>query len=575
MTESPKQPFDINRPLTDSFGVEKATARMPVPAPDVMDYLQDASTYVAAMHASIGDGPREQKHVSSLEVAAKAMGVEVPQAFAYGSFSLMPDATSYGLLQWPGVAPESLRKMTRENVAPQLIINSRIADLARYAGLSTHMWKPGWRIMLRQAGETPTAKDRADIKDAESFILNCSRDYGYTDARERDEVLLSPFGMFLRQFADDVHTFDGWSVWTQPDRMKRTIAFANLPAGLIRLAAPGRGLGGDTKKYAALVDETMNPVKAFTRYEMTWRVMHPRTDPSVFGYGWPVPEQGMRLIQAFQSAIDLNADTFTKSSIPNGMLLLKGDFFNQDQIDALMREWTNMKKGMSKQWGMPVMSVPEEGNIELLNFMDLKGQDVRYKDHMNMMSGLLCHLYQFPVRRLGMFISGKTADNEPLADESVASQGVDDSGLPALLSFIEDTVNQYLLWNNWPRLQFGFMAKDPKNDAREFSARKEAQTWKEARAAADLPALETLVPPDMKDLAEIMGLCPEDPSKAGVFQTVAVAMLQAKLGVADGKSPATPGARMTSQKDPAESQAHGHAAGIKRDSAAEEARAKT
>ena len=101
------------------------------------------------------------------------------------------------------------------------------------------------------------------------------------------------------------------------------------------------------------------------------------------------------------------------------MLLLKGDYFNQDQIDALMREWTNMKRGISKLWGMPVMSVPEGGEVELLQFMDLKGEDVRYKDHLNMMAGLVCLVYNFPVRRLGLFASGNKRDNQPVQDAAI------------------------------------------------------------------------------------------------------------------------------------------------------------
>lgn len=568
--------FDINAALRDGDGAIKATARMPSLGPENVGAFGNAAEYVAAVHAVINDRPSSPTDpmAGSNVIAAKALGVDVPQAYSYASLSFMPDTTNYGLMQWPGINPESLCKICRDNIAPQLVIRSRVADLARYAGLSTHPWKPGWRITMRDALKTPSEQDRKDIKAAESFILNCGRDYGYQDARTRDSHLLSPFGQFLRTFANDIHTYDGWGIWTQTDRARRVTAFANLPAGMIRLAAPGRGIQGDLSKFAALVDETGNPVKKFTRYDLVWKVMNPRNDPSAYGYGWPIPEMAMRLIQGFQSAIDLNCDTFVKNGMPNGMLLLKGDFFNQEQIDAMMREWTNMKRGVSKMWGVPVMSIPEGGDVEILDFMNMKGQELRYKDHLNMMAGLACVLWQFPVRRLGMFTSGNHRDNQPTPDESVESQGVDDPGLPPLLGFIEDAINPYLLWSNWPHLQFGFMAKDPKNDAREYEARKQAQTWKEARAAADLPSLVSIVPENMKAIAEIMEMCPEDSSKTGVFQTLANTMLEAKLGISsDGKDKETSGAPFPSKTDPAKSQEHGHRAGVRRSSAKEEARA--
>lgn len=74
--------------------------------------------------------------------------------------------------------------------------------------------------------------------------------------------------MFLRQFGDDTHTFDGWSVWTDMDRAGRIKAFANLPAGNIRLAIPGKGYANNPQLFCALVDNTGNPVRPFSRDEL-------------------------------------------------------------------------------------------------------------------------------------------------------------------------------------------------------------------------------------------------------------------------------------------------------------------
>jgi len=208
--------------------------------------------------------------------------------------------------------------------------------------------------------------------------------------------------------------------------------------------------------------------------------------------------------------------------------------------------------------------VPEDGFISILNFMDLKGQDVRYKDHMNMMMGLCCLVWRFPIRRLGMFVSGNHRDNQPVQDAAIEIQGADDPGLPPLLLHIEETINPYILRTHWPKLRFEFMSKDPKSDARQFEARKMARTWGEARAESDLPPLSRLYTGEMKPLADIMDGCPEDPVKAAVYQTVATAMLEASLGVdEEGGSQEKSGPRTTRQKDPAKSQGHGHLAGIR------------
>jgi hypothetical protein len=572
--------FDINRPLGDG----KAAALLPTLGsrmdPSVpmaaLARVDSVDAYVASLHAAMGDittrADEITKQVSAgILEACKALGVVPPQAFSYSSMSFLPDPANYGLMQWPGINPESLRKIVRENVSPTVIIQQRSADLARYSGQSAHFYQPGWRITMRESSETPTAQDREDMKRAERFIYNCSME-GSLDPRERDASLIAPFEVFLRGFINDTLTFDGWAVWTD---MKggHVNAFANLPAGMIRLAMPTRGYKGNMEHFAALVDETGTPVKPLTRNELVWRIRNVRNDPSVGGYGWPEPEMLVRIIQAFQGGVELNAGQFVNNSIPNGMMLLKGDYFNQDQVDALMREWTNMKRGMSKLWGMPVMAIPEDGNVEIVNFMDLKGQDIRFRDHMNLMMGLNCLVYCFPIRRLGMFASGHSRDNQPTQDAAIEIQGADDPGLPPLLQFVEDTINPYILWTRWPRLKFGFMAKNPKEDARQTEARKLARTWGEARAEADLPKLSKLAPTKLKPLAEIMELAPEDAVKAGIFQTVAVKMLEAQLGLDGGGDPDKAGPPMQIKKDPAEAQGHGHLAGVRRNSRQEKDRA--
>jgi hypothetical protein len=561
---APVLPFDING-SSSSESNTGPRAMLPSTTALGMDagFVQDVQSYVAALHMTLGDTPNRPPEPSNM-VAAKALGVAVPQAYSFANLSFMPDAANYGLMQWPGINPESLSKICRENIGPRLIIEQRVADMEQYAGVSAKPWEPGWHIELREASETPARKDLQDIKDATSFIFNGSRDYGYQDARERDSRLLTPFHMFLRQFASDIHTYDGWAIWTQPDRLGRPIAFANLPAGLIRLAMPGRGIRGDTKLFAALIDQTMNPVKMFTRNELVWSVMNPRTDPAAMGYGFPSPEQAMRLIQALQSAIDLNASVFDKNGIPNGMLLLKGDYWQQEQIDALQREWTNMKRGVSKMWGMPIMGVPEDSDVVLLDFMDLKGQEVRYKDHMNMMVGFYAIICQFPIARLGLFASGGQRDNKPAQNEATDIQGIDDPGLPAHLLFIENRINSYLVWPTWPHLKFVFMNKNPKQDARAYQERTKTRTWGEARAQLDMQPLAKIAPAHLKPLAEIMDLAPMDPALGGIFQTVATQMLEAQLGVGDNKDQKKVGAPFPSLQDPAITESHGYHAGVRR-----------
>src|SRR5690348_2214665 len=70
----------------------------------------------------------------------KALAIP-PEMMSFARFSLMPETYNGGVIQWPGVPPEALRKIVRENLAPQTIINMRVDDVLRYASYSTHPWK--------------------------------------------------------------------------------------------------------------------------------------------------------------------------------------------------------------------------------------------------------------------------------------------------------------------------------------------------------------------------------------------------------------------------------------------------
>jgi hypothetical protein len=490
-----------------------------------------------------------------------------PSALSFAQISYMPDVSNSGLLPWPGIDPSSLRKVARESIAPKLIINMRVLDVMRYSALSKHEWRPGWSMELMTASANPTDEQRQDMEDAESFLLNCNNETDYENARARDQGRLTDLQRFLSATVRDTFTYDGVAVWTDMDNAGRIKSFASLPGGNIRLTGPD-GYKGDLSIFAVMLDEAATVKQVFTRDQLIWYVRNPRTDPEVGGYGNPELGECIKLIQGFENAVDMNVGTFTKSGIPNGMMLLKGDMVNQKVIDLLAREWQNLKRGITKVWSLPAMAIPEGTEIEVLDLSAIKGEDVRYQDYMNMLIGATCTIFGFPVRRLGYRASGKGPDTAPLPDTSMDLVDEDDPGLAPLLMHLENLINSYLIWPRWPKLRFQFSGKNPKEDAREYEAKRNALTWAEARARADLPTLESLAPPHLKELAEIMALAPIDPNLGGVFQGIMAAFVKGE-GAAEGGDAPQKGNSMTSKRDPAKSESHGHASGVRRDSKAE------
>lgn len=508
---------------------------------------------------------------SSIEFMKAALAKAInaaPSLQSFGKMSLMPESYANGIINWPGIPPEMLKKIAEDHLAPKVIIQQRIADVLRYASPATHPWKPGWKIEMREGFATATDEDMAEIKKMEAFIMNCCE--GTRDVRQRDALGLKSFRNFLSSAVRDRLRYDLVSVWTDMDTQDKVRAFKVMPADRIRLTTAD-GYGGDKNIFAVGLDDGGRVQRGFTRKELFCSVYNDRSDVDAMGYGYPEIEMAMRIIQAFTDAFDMNADVFNKNSVPNGILMATG--WNNKQIEVLNSIWSNLKKGTSKTWALPVMGLPKEGKLEILDLSRMKENDVYYENFINMLGGLYSTIFTFPPDRLGYRISGKGHDNKPEKD-TTSGTIVDtaDPGLAPLLDFLEGLINEYIVYSRNPKLQFRFQGKNPKEDARAYEAKMEAATYGERRALSDLPPLETLVKDKQhKELAALMAACPSDPNLAPVWTAMVQVVVAAKYAPEEAAPPGgkPPGARMNGKKDPAASEAHGHTSGVRRNSKAE------
>jgi hypothetical protein len=278
----------------------------------------------------------------------------------------------------------------------------------------------------------------------------------------------------------------------------------------------------------------------------------------------------MRLIKGIQNALDMNVDGLDKNSVPFGMLTISGGSMTQRQLDLLNRLFTNMKKGITKAWALPVISLQGESKIDFIDLSKGKSNEILFENFLNMLIGMLCMIYRFPARRFGYRISGGKHDAEPMPETSTTAADEDDPGLAPLLGHWETLINEYLLWSRWPHLVFKFTGKNPAEASRDFEVRSLARTWGERRKEVSLDPLEKDTPKEYKWFAELMSTCPVDPGLSGAWSTLAALLVKAKVGDgSDDNDVDNKGAPMTSTRDPAKKPAHGAEAGIRRDSAAE------
>jgi hypothetical protein len=517
---------------------------------------------------------------SDTEVVKASSGPKPPPSSVDAGRILFSASAQYsGVLEWPGFSPFTLRQISRQSIAPQMIIGMRCADVLRYSDLSKQAWKPGWRIELLEGHDAPDEAQRKDIRAAETFLANSCIELGLNEATERDQRHYSSFASFLDMAVRDTLTYAAIALWKDVDQKGRVKSYALLPAANVRFTGmklgDGRfvmgGFNGDPEIATALVSEDgTNVVQTFTREQLTFFIRNPRTDVDIFGYGYPEIEQAFRAIQGFQNALEMNNDAFNRSAIPNGILVLSGGQVTQRQLDLINRVWTNLKKGVTKSWALPVMGLSEGSKVEILDLSRMKGNEAYYKEYMNMLAGILCTLWKFPVNRLGYKTSGQGHDTQPLPDAQANETDADDPGLAPLLMHLENMINSYLIWTNWPHLRFTFTGKSPKEDARQYEARRNAMTLRESRAEADLPSMEEEYKgqgPEAEFAAMMMDMCPLDPGMQGTFQSLIATLAKAKFEPTQ-KDADTPGARMTARVDPAKAEAHGKTSGVRSTSGA-------
>ena len=534
-----------------------------------LEHIRDIETS-KQIDKDIEDAPAK----SVMDWVKKALSPP-PSAFSYARISTMPDYYNRGVIQWPGLPPTSLKKIARENLAPIVIIGMRTDDILRYASLSrrSEPWKPGWSITLEDSTMDTDRSIRNDIKEAESFILNCNvENKSYIP---REESGYTAFRTFLGALTRDSLTFDGMAIFTDRDNRGRIKAFTALSAQNIRLTAPTSGFDGDKSIFAVGMDEAGNIKDYFTRHDLIWHVRNARPDPDAAGYGYPEIEQSVRLIQGFQNSIDYNIDSFNRSSVPNGMFVFYGSGWVRRTLDYLARLMTNAKRGITKSWTLPFLVAPADGKVEMIDFSRIKGSEAYYQDFINMMIGACCSVFRFPSSRLGYRISGRGPDTVfNLKDTGITAQDEADPGREPLLGHLEHVMD-IIVKSRWPHLKFQFHGKSPKEDAREYEMRMMSMTQDERRKAVGLPSLEkSLSKEEQKDemmvkLMRIMGKAPVDSGQAGIYQNLAVAAMGGKSGGSSGGG--NPEAMFPGKQDPALSEDHGHMSGVRRRSKKEEA----
>lgn len=219
--------------------------------------------------------------------------------------------------------------------------------------------------------------------------------------------------------------------------------------------------------------------------------MNPRADLRVNNFGFAPVEQIVRLVTAWLFGFEYNLRFFTQGSAIKGILNIKGAIPDR-QLRAFRRMWYTMVSGVQNAWRTPILNSED---IQWVG-MQVANREMEYSAWMDFLTKLICAVFGVDPMEVN-FVFGNTGQkgglnqSRPNKDEVVESK---DKGLVPLAEHIADSVNQHIIWEQAPELEFAFTGLDAKAESKERKRRmEEVEKWRtvnEIRAEQDQEPLE-------------------------------------------------------------------------------------
>lgn len=193
------------------------------------------------------------------------------------------------------------------------------------------------------------------------------------------------------------------------------------------------------------------PYAYFTKDELLFDCMNPRTDIEKAGYGYSLVEQAIDLITSAINTFMYNAGFFQEDKLPRGVILLQGDA-DQDVVDEIEDYIVNAMSGPpSNKWRIPIIpsgrgdsTASGEGCSRRIEFLNLQGnnKEMEFQTWFDLQLSGIVSLFGESMESLGLHSQKSQSligvDTAPKA-EATKSQILGD-----VLSFLQNHFNQIL-----------------------------------------------------------------------------------------------------------------------------------
>lgn len=371
------------------------------------------------------------------------------------------DVSRSGLiLQRPvGLTFEQLREVVARDVTLDLIVGRRTRQVQRFMVPSADDWRPGFRLKFEDPRRDVTDADADRIRLMTKVLLNCGLEFKPSARRalKRDK---------LKDYTAKV-TRDSLTMDASPTELTRTLGgrvhgWSAVDGGLVYLTDPDEGLGqgyegwqpelnglarvdwGSPEDVIAVYAKDGTPNAFYTHENLLYPIRNVTSDERWMGYGQPEPEVLLGTVTAFLNAMTMNARSISDNSIPPGLLMLFGDFEEED-VEALKAEWKRDVSGPNNRFRLPLMVGREgEAGAEFVN-TGAQVTELMYANWITLNMAIKCGKYGMDPVEIGFdsfSANGKSSLSGDDTEERLTSGN--DSGLHPLVTWHFDNLNELL-----------------------------------------------------------------------------------------------------------------------------------
>jgi hypothetical protein len=350
-----------------------------------------------------------------------------------------------------------LRRVSEKAWILNLCIQNITKKVRPYIKPTSSENQRGFRIKKKDT-EKMSEAEKKTAKALEEFLLNTG---GVEEDNREDDL-----DKYTTKIIRDLCQLDQVATELQRTRGGDLCGFWAIDAGTIEVALPSSEIETGIK-YVQVIHNI--PYAEYSRKDLIFDCINPRTDIEKAGYGYSIVEQAIDLVTSAINTFMFNAGFFQENKLPRGILLLQGDA-NQDEVDDIEDYIVNLMSGPpTSQWRIPIIPSgrPDgggDGAPRKIEWVSLQGtnKEMEFQSWYDLQLSGIVGLFGLSMEDLGLHSSKSQPliglDNTPRIETSKSLV------LGDMLGFLQKHFNQIIAYKN-PDYEveiIGYEKADPK-----------------------------------------------------------------------------------------------------------------